>query len=196
MRRTGKGRFRTTVDRLDTEAPAREPEPDDNLPGSPARIEEYARRVSRGEVVKSSRDRCGDDRRALEMRPGASPPGDQNATVGSARAGDVLGADDEQAIRARLDREDDQPWPEKKNRGAPRKVVAIATPFGRRLRGLREARGWTLGQLAYESGVSRNYLSELESGRRRSPRVGPLVALADALKVSLDELCGRRKVGA
>jgi transcriptional regulator with XRE-family HTH domain len=43
------------------------------------------------------------------------------------------------------------------------------TPFGERLRHLREARGLKLKDMAEELGVSATYLSALEHGRRSKP---------------------------
>jgi transcriptional regulator with XRE-family HTH domain len=43
------------------------------------------------------------------------------------------------------------------------------TPFGERLRGLREARGLKLKDMAQELGVTPTYLSALEHGRRSKP---------------------------
>ena len=43
------------------------------------------------------------------------------------------------------------------------------TPFGERLRALREARGIKLKDMADELGVSSTYLSALEHGRRSKP---------------------------
>ncbi|MFO1150170.1 MAG: helix-turn-helix transcriptional regulator [Alsobacter sp.] len=43
------------------------------------------------------------------------------------------------------------------------------TPFGARLRELRQARGVTLSDMAREIGVSPTYLSALEHGRRGRP---------------------------
>jgi transcriptional regulator with XRE-family HTH domain len=43
------------------------------------------------------------------------------------------------------------------------------TPFGRKVRELRAARGVTLKQMADELGVSSAYLSALEHGRRGTP---------------------------
>ena len=43
------------------------------------------------------------------------------------------------------------------------------TPFGQRLRYLREARGLSLKTMAYDIGVSAAYLSALEHGRRGTP---------------------------
>jgi transcriptional regulator with XRE-family HTH domain len=46
------------------------------------------------------------------------------------------------------------------------------TPFGQRLRALREARGITLTELARALQVSAAYLSALEHGRRGRPSAG------------------------
>lgn len=46
------------------------------------------------------------------------------------------------------------------------------TPFGARLRALREARGVTLSELAAAMHVSAAYLSALEHGRRGRPSAG------------------------
>lgn len=43
------------------------------------------------------------------------------------------------------------------------------TPFGQRLRAMREERGVTLKAMAAELGVSASYLSALEHGRRGAP---------------------------
>lgn len=43
------------------------------------------------------------------------------------------------------------------------------TPFGARLRAMRQARGITLSQMAADLGVSPAYLSALEHGRRGRP---------------------------
>ena len=43
------------------------------------------------------------------------------------------------------------------------------TPFGRKLREMRRARGATLSEMAEALGVSAAYLSALEHGRRPKP---------------------------
>jgi DNA-binding XRE family transcriptional regulator len=59
------------------------------------------------------------------------------------------------------------------------------------LRRTREQRGWSREELALHSGVSYGAIAQIESGRRVDVRLKSLVALADALGVSLDELAGR-----
>ena len=54
----------------------------------------------------------------------------------------------------------------------------------------REFRGWTQGQLADEVGISKPYLSQIETGKRKG-RTDILSALAKALNVSLEDVIGR-----
>jgi transcriptional regulator with XRE-family HTH domain len=44
------------------------------------------------------------------------------------------------------------------------------TPFGARIRALRDARGITLKQMAADLGISAAYLSAMEHGKRARPR--------------------------
>jgi transcriptional regulator with XRE-family HTH domain len=67
----------------------------------------------------------------------------------------------------------------------------MGKPFPAALRRLRESKGWTAYRLAKESDVSQITLARLEAGGR-DPQLSTLVKLADALGVTLDELCGRR----
>jgi transcriptional regulator with XRE-family HTH domain len=62
--------------------------------------------------------------------------------------------------------------------------------FSRRLRSARAARGLTLRDVATEAGVSIAYLSDLERGVLANPTLDKLRAIADALRVSIDELLG------
>ena len=59
------------------------------------------------------------------------------------------------------------------------------TEFRRR----RRVRGWSRERLAAEAGVSLATVTRLENGRY--PRVEHLIALADVLDVSIDQLVGR-----
>jgi transcriptional regulator with XRE-family HTH domain len=52
--------------------------------------------------------------------------------------------------------------------------------------------GWSREALAYHSGLSWAAISQIESGRRQEVRVSSLVALASALRVSVDYLVGSR----
>ncbi len=57
----------------------------------------------------------------------------------------------------------------------------------RRLRTLRQARGWTIEEMARRSNFGPSTISRLETGRRRLA-VDHLVALAQALDTTVDEL--------
>lgn len=61
--------------------------------------------------------------------------------------------------------------------------------IGRRIRALREARGWSQGQLGLRSGVLSSHISLIEQGKRR-PKYETIQKLANALTVPVDELIG------
>ena len=61
------------------------------------------------------------------------------------------------------------------------------TPFGARLREIREARGMTLKSMAAAIGVSPAYLSALEHGRRSRPTWDLLQRIIGHLNVIWDE---------
>ncbi|PKR88582.1 transcriptional regulator [Pleomorphomonas diazotrophica] len=61
------------------------------------------------------------------------------------------------------------------------------TPFGARLRELREARGMTLKSMAAAIGVSPAYLSALEHGRRGRPTWDLLQRIIGHLNIIWDE---------
>jgi len=56
------------------------------------------------------------------------------------------------------------------------------------VRSARERAGWTREALAYHSGLSWAAIAQIESGRRQEVRASSLVALAEALQVSVDYL--------
>jgi transcriptional regulator with XRE-family HTH domain len=64
-------------------------------------------------------------------------------------------------------------------------------PIRKRLKAAREAAGLTQRELAGLSGVSASTIAQLEQGIYPDPRIGTLIALADALDIPLDELVGR-----
>jgi transcriptional regulator with XRE-family HTH domain len=61
------------------------------------------------------------------------------------------------------------------------------TPFGARLRSLREAHGETLAQLATALGLSAAYLSALEHGKRGRPTPGLVRAICAHYRIIWDE---------
>jgi transcriptional regulator with XRE-family HTH domain len=58
----------------------------------------------------------------------------------------------------------------------------VVVLFGRNIRACRKARGITQEQLAFDAGMKRSYVSELERGLR-NPTVRALGRLAAALKI-------------
>lgn len=68
--------------------------------------------------------------------------------------------------------------------------MPTASVIGARLRELREERGWTVAELARESGVDRNSISQVESGASKAPSFPNGVRLARALQVSVEYLAG------
>src|SRR5437588_1515812 len=62
--------------------------------------------------------------------------------------------------------------------------------IGRKLRQLRHARGKSLSVVAGLAGISKSYLSRLESGERALDRRSLILALANALDVAPSEITG------
>lgn len=65
--------------------------------------------------------------------------------------------------------------------------MRLAEVFGRRVREVRHERGWTQEQLAFEAGVKRAYLSEVENGQR-NVSLDVVEKLAQALGVGAQTL--------
>ena len=59
--------------------------------------------------------------------------------------------------------------------------------FGRAVRQLREAKGWSQEELAEYADLHRNYVSSLERGERNVALVN-VIKLAEALKIKASEL--------
>jgi len=59
--------------------------------------------------------------------------------------------------------------------------------LGRRIRSLRNTRGWTQEQLGAEAGINYKFLGEIERGQQ-NPSFNVLIKIADALGVDLMEL--------
>lgn len=63
----------------------------------------------------------------------------------------------------------------------------IKKKFGKRLRALREERGWSQVEMADLFAMNRGYLSELETGKR-DPSLSVLHNLAVGFDISVSEL--------
>jgi transcriptional regulator with XRE-family HTH domain len=59
--------------------------------------------------------------------------------------------------------------------------------LGKRVRYLRQNRGWSQEELAFNSNINSNYLSDLERGRR-NPSLMILKRLADAFEIDMSTL--------
>jgi len=59
--------------------------------------------------------------------------------------------------------------------------------LGERISSLRKKRGTTLEKLAYEMGISKGNLSDIEHGKR-DPRYSTLSAIAEGLEIPLSQL--------
>jgi transcriptional regulator with XRE-family HTH domain len=59
--------------------------------------------------------------------------------------------------------------------------------FGKRLKNLRESKGWTQENLAEKMNISSNYLSSIERGKE-NPTFDMLIKFSDALEVEMWEL--------
>lgn len=60
--------------------------------------------------------------------------------------------------------------------------------LGEKIRFLRNGRGWTLADLARESGISKAYISDLENGSAGKPNIQYMYSIACALDVTLNQL--------
>lgn len=63
----------------------------------------------------------------------------------------------------------------------------IRTKFGKHLRGLREAKGWTQEELADKAGMHFTYIGQIERGLR-NPSLINLERLAHALGINAGKL--------
>lgn len=68
------------------------------------------------------------------------------------------------------------------------KGAASTVEFSEYLKNMREKRGLTIRQLEAFSGVSNAYISQIESGERKTPSPKILKKLAKPLRVSIEEL--------
>ena len=63
----------------------------------------------------------------------------------------------------------------------------ILLGLGQRIARLRKRRGMTLERLAYEMGISKGNLSDIEHGKK-DPRYSTLRAIAEGLEISVSQL--------
>lgn len=167
----------------DPPAPAPPPAaitPDDPapLPGTPARLRILCKRADRRESLHQKGDVIstpGQVVRRTRSRNGQDKPERPVVVVPLAKEGEK--------VSVLTDR----------NRGKQTCLAlcrnAQLAGLGARLRSLRGKR--SLGQVALAARVGRTTLHDLETGRNLTPSLSVLWALADAYRLSLDELVGR-----
>ena len=68
-----------------------------------------------------------------------------------------------------------------------REHQSLQARFGERVKRLREARGWSFTYLSVHSGLAKNTIVEVESGRTE-PRLNTIAALAGSFGKTLSEL--------
>jgi transcriptional regulator with XRE-family HTH domain len=64
--------------------------------------------------------------------------------------------------------------------------------IAKRLKELRKKAGWSQQKLAEEAGLSYNTITKIEQGAATKPTIQTMIKIADALKISIDELVGRK----
>ncbi len=65
--------------------------------------------------------------------------------------------------------------------------MSLAQTFGKNVRAARQKLGWSQEQLAFEAGIKRSYLSEVEGGKR-NPTLVVVERIAKGLNLSPSEL--------
>lgn len=80
-------------------------------------------------------------------------------------------------------------WPRRaaQQERVPKRVEAVASALGKRIRELRQKRGWSQEYLAELAGTHRTYMWGIERGVR-NPSLRHLAQIANALGVSIAEL--------
>lgn len=67
---------------------------------------------------------------------------------------------------------------------------ALAKLLGRRVRALREARGWKAHELAERASMSERGIFYVEKGTQRDPSLATMIKLAEALDITIADLLG------
>jgi transcriptional regulator with XRE-family HTH domain len=62
----------------------------------------------------------------------------------------------------------------------------------KRLKELRKKAGWSQQKLAEKAGLSYNVITKIEQGSAKNPNIQTIVKLADAFKMTLDDLLDRK----
>jgi len=62
----------------------------------------------------------------------------------------------------------------------------------KRLKELRKKSGWSQQKLAEKADLSYNVITKIEQGAAKNPNIQTIIKLANAFKISLDELMERK----
>jgi transcriptional regulator with XRE-family HTH domain len=65
--------------------------------------------------------------------------------------------------------------------------------FAKRIRQLRRKSGWSQQRLAEKAGLSYNVITKIEQGVAKKTTIQTMIKLADAFRISLDKLVGRKE---
>jgi transcriptional regulator with XRE-family HTH domain len=65
--------------------------------------------------------------------------------------------------------------------------------LAKRLKELRKKAGWSQQKLAEKAGLSYNAITKIEQGAAKRPTIQTMIKIADAFRISLDELVGRKE---
>ena len=68
--------------------------------------------------------------------------------------------------------------------------AAISAAIAQNTKLMRERMGWSLQQLASEAGLAKSYVWDIETGSNTNPSILTLVALSEALGVTITYLVG------
>ncbi|MCG2711083.1 MAG: helix-turn-helix transcriptional regulator [Candidatus Omnitrophica bacterium] len=64
--------------------------------------------------------------------------------------------------------------------------------LAKKVKALRNKKGWSQQKLAQEAGLSFNAITKIEQGKALHPTLKTLTKLADVFNITLDELAGRK----
>jgi len=64
--------------------------------------------------------------------------------------------------------------------------------IAKRLKELRKKTGWSQQKLAEKADLSYNTITKIEQGAATKPTIQTMIKIADAFRISIDELVGRK----
>ena len=116
-----------------------------------------------------------------------SPNGDRLIVLPEAEYLNLVDAADEnldreavRAYRRRVETGEEEPLPS----GLVDRILSGENP----IRVWRQHRGLTIQAVADSAGITQAYLSQLETGQRRNPELNVMLAIAEALRVTIEDL--------